>query len=428
MEAKAGDAVEIKLKDESINGILMPEETDFSFIKLDNGYNLGIKKRNIKSINIISKKKTKEGKFSKVKKNKKLPDITILHTGGTIASKVDYKTGGVLAQFKPEELVGMFPELGDIVNIKSRLIGNIMSENMVFEHYNLIAKEIKKEVEKGVKGIIVTHGTDTMHYTSAALSFILEDLSVPVVLVGAQRSSDRGSSDAAVNLISACIFVANTAIAGVTICMHENQEDDKCLIIDGLNSRKMHTSRRDAFRPINKNPIAKVNYKNKKVELINIPKIKNQKPKLKLRLFKDVKVGLIKSKPGMYAEEFNSYKNFDGLIIEGTGLGHIPIIESDKFTKENKKILNTIKELCKKTVTVMTSQTIYGRVNLNVYSSGRLLSEAGVLGNYCDTTPETSYIKLAWLLSNYPKKEVQKLYSKNLRGEVSERSENIFLI
>ncbi|MBL7050697.1 Glu-tRNA(Gln) amidotransferase subunit GatD [Candidatus Woesearchaeota archaeon] len=428
MEAKAGDAVEIKLKDESINGILMPEETDFSFIKLDNGYNLGIKKRNIKSINIISKKKTKEGKFSKVKKNKKLPDITILHTGGTIASKVDYKTGGVLAQFKPEELVGMFPELGDIVNIKSRLIGNIMSENMVFEHYNLIAKEIKKEVEKGVKGIIVTHGTDTMHYTSAALSFILEDLSVPVVLVGAQRSSDRGSSDAAVNLISACIFVANTAIAGVTICMHENQEDDKCLIIDGLNSRKMHTSRRDAFRPINKNPIAKVNYKNKKVELINIPKIKNQKPKLKLRLFKDVKVGLIKSKPGMYAEEFNSYKNFDGLIIEGTGLGHIPVLESDKFTKENKKILNTIKELCKKTVTVMTSQTIYGRVNLNVYSSGRLLSEAGVLGNYCDTTPETSYIKLAWLLSNYPKKEVQKLYSKNLRGEVSERSENIFLI
>lgn len=428
MEAKAGDAVEIKLKDEIIKGILMPEETDFSFIKLDNGYNLGIKKRNIKSINIISKKKTKESKFSKVKKNKKLQDITILHTGGTIASKVDYKTGGVVAQFKPEEIVAMFPELGKIANIKSRLIGNIMSENMVFEHYNLIAKEIKKEVEKGTQGIIVTHGTDTMHYTSAALSFILEGLTIPVILVGAQRSSDRGSSDAAVNLISSCIFIANTKIPGVTICMHENQEDDKCLIIDGLNSRKMHTSRRDAFRPINKNPIAKVDYKNKKVELINTSKIKNQKSKLKLRLFKDVKVGLIKSKPGMYAEEFNSYKNFDGLIIEGTGLGHIPIIESDKFTKENKKILNTIKELCKKTVTVMTPQTIYGRINLNVYSPGRLLSEAGVLGNYCDTTPETSYIKLAWLLSNYAKKEVKRLYSKNLRGEVSERSENIFLI
>ena len=427
MKAEAGDVVEVTTKEEKIKGVYMPEEKDFYFIKLDNGYNIGIKKRKVKSINVVGKKRVSKVKLREIRKKKGLTKVVILHTGGTIASKVDYETGGVVAQFKPEELVAMFPELNDIVNIKSRLIGNIMSENMRFAHYNILAKEIKKEIDKGAKGIIVTHGTDTMHYSSAALSFMFEGLNVPVVLVGAQRSSDRGSSDAAINLISSCIFIANSNSKGVFICMHENQNDDNCLVMDGLRVRKMHTSRRDAFRPINSFAVARINYKDKKVELLS--KMKKYKGKLHLQLFKEnIKIGLIKTRPNMYASELLAYKGFDGLLIEGTGLGQAPISKFDNKSSDNEKIFTILRELIDKTIIAMGSQAIYGRIQMNVYKEGRLLQEIGVLGNYTDMTPETAYIKLAWLLSNYSKEDVRKLYGKNLKGEISERSENIFLI
>ncbi|MCK5107626.1 MAG: Glu-tRNA(Gln) amidotransferase subunit GatD, partial [Nanoarchaeota archaeon] len=243
---KAGNKVQINLKDEIIEGILMPSDNNSYFVKLSSGYNIGINKRNVNSIKDLGEVKQEKIKVKEVKQDKKLPKISILHTGGTIASKVDYKTGGVIAQFKPEELIAMFPELKEIANIESRLLANIMSENINFSHYNLIAKEIEKEVKKGVKGIIVTHGTDTLHYTSAALSFMLENIDIPVILVGAQRSSDRGSSDAAINLVSACVYIANSKDKGVRICMHKNCDDEINVILNGVKARKMHTSRRDA--------------------------------------------------------------------------------------------------------------------------------------------------------------------------------------
>ena len=142
MEAKFGDSVEIETKEENIKGIYLPEEKDFYFIKLDSGYNIGINKRHVKSINVIEKKKSSNVVTKKIKIKKGLSKVVILHTGGTIASKVDYKTGGVVAQFKPEEIITMFPELNDLVEIKSRFVGIIMSENIRFAHYNVIAKEI----------------------------------------------------------------------------------------------------------------------------------------------------------------------------------------------------------------------------------------------------------------------------------------------
>ena len=428
MKIDSGVTVSIKLQDETIEGVFLQQKDNFYFIKLSNGYNMGIKKRNIKDIKITSKPKTTPKPTKQLKQSSKLPKISILHTGGTIASKVDYKTGGVVAKFKPQEILAMFPELKKIAKINSKLIANIMSENMNFAHYNILAKEIQKEIKAGAKGIIITHGTDTLHYTSAALAFILQNINIPVILVGAQRSSDRGSSDAAINLISAAIFIANTKSAGVMVCMHENQNDFNCLIMNPLKTRKMHTSRRDAFRPINTNPLARVNYKTKKIEIIT----KNQNPtksqKFLLKLFKEnIKVGILKTYPGIRASEFLNYKNYDALILEGTGLGHIPLVKFDKNTVENEKIYQTLKKLTKPIIAI-TSQCIYGRININVYGPGRMIQELGVIGNQCDMTPETAYIKLAWLLSNYKKEEVKELYLKNIIGEISTRTENIFLI
>ena len=421
--ANSGDLVKIETKEETFEGVLMPEEKGVVVVKLRSGYNIGIDKSKIKKISITEKRKELKSTTLQLDQNKSLPKISILHTCGTIASKVDYETGGVISRFTPEEIISMFPELKNIAQLSSRLVRNMWSDDMRFAHYNILAKEIEKEVKSGADGIIITHGTDTLHYTGAALSFALENLPIPVILVGAQRSSDRASSDAGMNLICASEFIAKTDFAGVVLCMHDKTSDSKCAILPGVKCRKMHSSRRDAFKAINTTSIATVDSDSRKIDFLRTDYNKKDKNrKLQLKLFDEKrKVGLLKIHTNMYSSEFKSYEGFDGLVIEGTGMGHAPINEIDELTKEHSKIFDSIKNLIKKgTVVAMSTQTIYGSVDMNVYSSGRKLIELGVLGNYTDMHPETAFIKLAWLLSNFENEQVKELYAKNLRGEISE--------
>ncbi|MBI4438856.1 Glu-tRNA(Gln) amidotransferase subunit GatD [Candidatus Woesearchaeota archaeon] len=423
-----GDIVEAETPTEKIKGFFVPSpetEQDTVIIKLQSGYNIGIKKESIKQLTILEKAAHKHAQAHEHAQQKDLPEISILHTGGTIASKVDYRTGGVTAGFTPQEMLNMFPELNSIARITSRQIMQAQSEMMRFAHYNIMAREIEKEAQRGIQGIILTHGTDTMHYTSAALAFMLQDLPIPVIMVGAQRSSDRGSTDAALNLISAAYFIANTDLAEVAICMHETMNDTSCLILPATKTRKMHTSRRDAFRPINTTPIAEVNYEQKKITYMTQPykKRKQSKPRVTL-LRENIKVAIIKTHPNMHADQFLAYRGYDGLIIEGTGLGHIPNQQTDNHTTEHTKIHGAVKTLIKEgTTIVMAPQTVYGRINMKVYSPQRKLLDAGVLGHLSDMTPETALIKLAWLLSNHTKEETRQLITKDLRGEIAERTE-----
>ncbi|MBI2141509.1 Glu-tRNA(Gln) amidotransferase subunit GatD [Candidatus Woesearchaeota archaeon] len=432
---KPGDFVEVVTADETIKGTLLqsPElEKSVVVIKLGSGYNIGISKDKVKRITVVPPQQQQEEKEEKgitaaaaTTKKQKLPKISILHTGGTIASKVDYRTGGVIAKFLPEEILAMFPELKEIANIDSKLIRNMWSEDMRFAHYNLMAKEAAKEAAKGIDGIIITHGTDTMHYSSAALAFALEGIGIPVILVGSQRSSDRGSTDSALNLVAAAYFIAHADFSGVAICMHENMSDNACLILPATKTRKMHTSRRDAFRAINSTAIARVEVENNNISFLsgNHAK-KNKDSKIMLKLFDEkLRVGILKTHPNMHAEEFKAYQSYDGLVIEGFALGHAPVSAIDEFTTEHKKILAAIEALCKKMPVVMASQCIYGRLQMNVYQTARDIQAAGVAGHLSDMTPETTFIKLAWLLSNYKKAEVKDLITKNLRGEITERTE-----
>lgn len=427
---KAGDTVSVLVKNKEYKGRFLPSEDEkLVVLKLESGYNIGFKKKDVSTMTVVEKYTPTKKKSNSAKQNKKLQKISILHTGGTIASKVDYATGGVSAQFEPEELLTMFPELAEIAQINSRLVRQMMSENMRFSHYNLLAKEIQKEVKAGVDGIIITHGTDTMHYTSAALAFACEGLPVPVILVGAQRSSDRGSSDASMNLLAAAQFIVATDFSEVAVCMHENLEDDTCLILPATKVRKMHSSRRDAFRPINASALARVNYRTKTIDCLG-PCVSKGDQKLTLKLFDDkLKIGLLKSHTHMYEEEFSAYKKFDGLVVEGTALGQLPNSVVDKETEESGKIIETIRKLTKTMPVVMASQCLYGRIDMNVYAEGRINKDAGILGNYSDMTAETTFIKLAWLLSNYPKESIPELITTNFRGEISERLEdNTFLV
>src|SRR3989344_1639713 len=361
-----GDSVEITTKDKTFSGIYIESnKKDVVTIKLSSGYNIGVNKKEVKKIKLIKKNK-KSNEVKKIKVKKGLKKISILHMGGTIASTVDYKTGAVSPRFNPDEIINMFPELNEIATINSRLIGNMWSHDFRFIHFNIIAKEVKKEIDNGAKGVIVTLGTDFLHYTSAALAFALENLSVPVLLVGSQRSSDRGGSDAGFNLINAVYFAVHSDMCDVGICMHNSMSDDYCAILPGLKTRKMHTSRRDAFKAINAKPWALVDYRRGEIKYVD--KVFNRENKGKLNL----------------------------------------------------KIFNALKILTKKTVVVLAAQTIFGRLNMNVYSNQREMQEIGILGHLNDMTPETTFVKLSWLLSNY-KKDAKDLLFENLKGEINER-------
>ncbi len=422
---KSGDRIRVATATEELEGRLMPStRSGYLVLKLDSGYNIGIDESKIKNKELVKAAEPAASKETSVEQKKGLKKIAILHTGGTIASKIDYSTGGVIAQFSAEDMLNLFPELTDIANITSRQIASMQSEMMRFAHHNLIAREVAKEVENGVDGVIVTHGTDTLHYSSAALAFILEGLSVPVLLVGSQRSSDRGSTDAADNLLSAAYFIAESDFAGVGICMHENSDDANNLILPATKSRKMHTSRRDAFRPINTTAIARVNYAEKNISFISEYEKRNKKT-ITLKLIKeDIKVGIVKVHPNISADQFAFFSGYDGLVLEGTGLGHIPNQKVDDASAENAKIQKAVEKLVADgTVVADSSQCIYGRVHMNVYTPLRELQDIGVVGHLSDMTPETTFIKLAWLLSNYSKDEAKKLLTENLRGEITERTE-----
>ena len=408
-----GDRVRIKKNNSVYEGLIMPRSElgdDMHIVlKLDNGYNIGINISKVKEIEKIEKKEEKkEVKFEKIKK-RGLNKVYLLGTGGTIASKIDYRTGAVSPSFTAEEIVNAIPEVLDIADIDAGVLFNILSENMTPKHWKKIAREVAKLLNSDYYGVVVAHGTDTMSYTASALAFMLKNLSKPVVFVGAQRSSDRPSSDASLNLLSA-LRVATSDIAEVTVVMHASSSDDACYIHRATRVRKMHSSRRDAFRSINSLPIGIV--RGNKIEtFIEYKKRSEGEVILDDRL--EERVALLKIYPGIEKELFDFYiDRYLGVVIEGTGLGHVPsyLIPSIERGIEEGKII------------AMATQTIYGRVDMKVYSTGRELLARGVIS--CeDMLPEVAYVKLMYILAKTQnREEVEKLMKTNIAGEISERS------
>ena len=414
-----GDKVKLVTKQEIVEGILLPSpDKKVIMIKLDNGYNIGFPEKDVSKIIVVEKAAAKKEQSAIIIKNKNLPTISILHTGGTIASKVDYKTGGVFAGFTNEDFLSMFPEMSTIANIRSRHVANLMSEDMRFNHYQLLATAIEEEIKKGTSGIIIGHGTDTIAITAAALSFMLENVSVPVILVGSQRSSDRGSTDAAMNLFCAAQFIIHSGYQSVGICMHEHSSDTACLILPATKTRKMHTSRRDAFKVVNGKPIARVDYKTGKINWFNKPMVSGGKMFVRAK-FED-KVAVIKTYVNMSSIFFDALitHKFKGLVLEATGIGQAPTNIDENIP--NYKALQTF--IKNGGVVVLTSQCLFGAVHPDIYSNCRRLRDIGVIFGK-DMLTETAQVKLAWLLGNYSSDEVKKLICTNLRGEINERQE-----
>jgi glutamyl-tRNA(Gln) amidotransferase subunit D len=412
-DIKVGDRVRVKRGGRVIEGIVMPRselgDEEHIVVKLDNGYNMGFLIDDIE-IELLSRGEKKEAarEESRLGEASEKPVVTILGTGGTIASKIDYSTGAVHPAFSVAELTRAIPELTQLANIKTKLLFNILSENMTPEHWRVIARECAAQLNHGAAGVVIAHGTDTLAYTSAALSFMLKNLCKPVVLVGSQRSSDRPSSDSAMNLLAA-VKTATSDLGEVVVVMHASPEDTYCLIHRGTRVRKMHSSRRDAFRSINALPLGRVA---EKVEFYGEHR-KRGKGRVKVDDKLEERVALVKMYPGFDAELMAYYiNNYKGIVIEGTGLGHTPT-----------KLIEEIKRGCDSGVPiVMTTQTLYGRVDMKVYSTGRKLLAAGVIpGGYM--LPEVALVKLMYALGHTQKpEEVRKIMLTNLAGELSETS------
>jgi glutamyl-tRNA(Gln) amidotransferase subunit D len=419
MVAKPGDRVEVHLTKVIYEGVLLESsEVGIVLLKLDTGYNIGFNKKDVLEIKVLKEAVEKEEKFELEKKAGK-PNIAMIITGGTIAARLNPKKGGVDWLDTPESLFKYYPGIFDKVNvIKVEVPFMKASEDMDYKDWQKIARVAKDLLnDSNIKGIIITHGTDFLHYTSAALSFFLRNLNKPVVLTYSQRSIDRASSDANLNLACSAI-AAISDMAEVMLVGHASSSDDYCYAMPGTKVRKLHTSRRDAFKIVNAKPFAKI-YPDR-IYKISDYKLKHTK-KCSTDLKFEEKVALVKIYPGQDPDILDYYvkQKYKGIVLEMSGLGHAPTKRSrNSWTQK-------LKEIQKKGIVVCAvSQCINGRVDPLVYSNGRELLETGII--YLeDMLAETALVKLGYVLAKITKRdEVKKLMLTNFAHELNDRLED----
>lgn len=409
--AGEGDTVRVSGGGRTYEGVVMPH-TEFSgadilIVKLDNGYNVGVPVGKDTTIQLVAKRQAASAPRSLPPSRPGKPTAAVLGTGGTIASYVDYRTGAVHPAVTAEELVFSVPELLDACNVRARVIYSVYSENLAPKQWQELAAETAKELNAGADAVIIPHGTDTLHFTSAALSFMLRNLTGPVVLVGSQRSSDRPSSDAAFNLLCAARLAAED-LGEVVACMHHETGDTACAVLRGTKVRKMHSSRRDAFKPINDRRLGAVHEDGRTTW--EAPVTPRGKGPVVAEAGLDPEVVLLQFYPGLTAKRFEALTHgAHGVVIAGTGLGHV----SDELLPPVRHLANS------GTPVVMTTQCLNGRVGLRVYDKGRDLLAAGVIPGE-DMLPEVAYVKLLWVLGRTrDAEEVRELMTTNLSGEIN---------
>ncbi len=415
--ARVWAKVEVQTKRGLFEGTILPraENTDDKHIvmKIFTGYNIGVDIDTITEIKELGYKKAvyaipeKEFPYSEGK-----PNVKLFGTGGTIASRLDYRTGAVIPAFSPGELYGAVPELADICNLTTEKIFAVFSENMGPDQYKKLAVAIGEEIKKGTDGIVIGHGTDTMHYTSAALTFMVQNSPVPIVLVGSQRSSDRPSSDAALNLMHAATAAGHGDIAEVMVCMFGPTSDEYGFLHSGTRVRKMHSSYRSTFRTIGDTPLATVTRKG----VVPIKQDYNRRRKdnnVTILPYFEERVAMIYYYTNMHPDMIDSLvdNGYKGIIIIGTGLGHV-----------NKPLYPAIERAVKKGVAIyMTVQTLWGYVHMFVYDTGRDLMAKGIVPA-ANMLPEAAYIKLGWVLGQTSDpEEVRRMMLTPVKDEITPR-------
>ena len=409
--------VEIESTRGQFRGLILPRsetaDEQHIVIKLASGYNVGIAAGSITQMRETGRReahyKIPEKEFPY---DPKKPNVVLFGTGGTIASRLDYRTGAVIPAFSPGELYGSVPELADICNLRTEKLFGVFSENMGPVQYVKLAQRIGEEIEKGIDGVVIGHGTDTMHHTAAILTFMVQDPPVPIVMVGSQRSSDRPSSDAALNLIRAARAAATGDIAEVMVCMFGPTSDEYCLLHRGTRVRKMHSSYRSTFRTIGDVPLAMVSPK-KLTHLREDYRRRRSDRRVRINTAFEERVTILYYYPNMHPDVVDAMveKGYRGIIVAGTGLGHV-----------NRPLYAALDRAYKAGVHVyMTVQTLWGYVQMYVYETGRELMELGIVPA-ANMLPEVAYVKLCWALGQSDdREEVQRIMLTPVSDEITLR-------
>lgn len=397
-------------------GVILPRSETLDdqhlVIKLKTGYNVGLHVGRVRTVEEVGYReaiyKIPEKEFPS---RPDLPRVVLLGTGGTIASRLDYRTGAVIPAFTPGELYGAVPELADLANLTTKKIFGVFSENMSKDQYVGLAEAIGREIAEGVDGLVIGHGTDTMGHTAAILSFMVQDTPVPIVMVGSQRSSDRPSSDAALNLIHAVRAAGRGDIAEVQICMFGPTSDRYALLHRGTRCRKMHSSYRSTFRTVGATPLAMVG--DDFTYLTQDYRRRDSSRRVRINTAYDDRTTILYYYPGMKPDLVDALveKGYRGIVIAGTGLGHV-----------NKPLYPALARATAAGVhVVMTVQTLWGYAQMYVYDTGRDLMDLGVVP-LDNMLPETALMKLSWVLGQTNEHvEVLRMMRDPVNHEITER-------
>ena len=448
MDDLPSEGQRLRIKVQSLEGtvehfgtVLPYTHDDHITLKLDNGYNANYSIEGIQSYELLDNDSSDQQLTAENSPtfSDDLPRVRLIHTGGTIASKVDYKTGAVIARFEPEELVAELPELMNLAQLETFKIGNMFSDDIRPQHWNAIAKATKQAFDDGCRGVVVSHGTDTLHLTAAAVGFAWAGMGEkppgPIAFVGSQRSSDRGSSDAAENLLSAVYWAGHGDLPcgdsgdSTVVVMHHKSNDGECVVLPGTSCRKLHSSRRDAFQAVNAQPLATIAYNGKTCSHETTRQYTEARSKSERKIATNVhgflphlKILQFIAGPYLHGEHIEAIVKggCDAIVIHGTGLGHLPIEDSMGDAPENLTLWRTLVRCINREIPVIiANQCIFGPVNMNVYSKGRDQQKIGLLGHGISAAPDTIAIKVHWILSN--QLSVQENIAKSLCGEQTER-------
>ena len=435
------DKAEVETTRGHFSGKILPRAENIDdlhiVMKVITGYNIGL---DITTITGMKGERDPQPNFKIPEKEfpytPGLPHVKLLGTGGTIASRLDYRTGAVIPAFSPGELYGAVPELADICNLDTEKVFAVFSENMSPKEYMALANKIGDEIKAGIDGIVIGHGTDTLAHTATALTYMCQNLPMPVVLVGSQRSSDRPSSDAALNLMHAMTAAGHGDIAEVMVCMFGPTSDEYGFLHRGTRVRKMHSSYRSTFRTIGDTPLATIDRKNgaRPIKEVYNHRRKNQERKVEvitdLESYKasiaandhntsrivpvfDDRVAILYYYPGMKPDVLESLidRGYKGIVWDGTGLGHV-----------NKGMFEAIQKATDAGIhQYMCVQTIWGYTHMFVYDTGRDLMARGIIPAD-NMLAESAYIKLGWALGlTHDREEVRKLMLTPINSETTPR-------
>ncbi len=324
--------------------------------------------------------------------------ILFLATGGTIASKES--ESGLAPAIGSEELLAEVPEISEVCKVDALQLYNLDSTNVYARHWLEIARTIEENYEK-YDGFVITHGTDTMAYTAAALSYLVQDSPKPIVLTGSQKSVYLRDTDARGNLADAFFYCADDDAMGVDIVF-----DGK--VIMGTRAKKTRTRSYNAFSSIDYPELAFLR------EGKPFYYLKEEKPAAP-HFFRalDERVFVLKMTPGLTSGIFDWLDTHcEGLIIESFGSGGLPRYENDEFFERLKHFLSLGK------IAVLTTQVEREGSALDKYEVGRRLLSCGNVIEARSMTLEATLTKLMWLLASFPREEIPARFAVPVRRDI----------